>query len=287
MPSTFLDELLPLPEPPDARYIWGTVTQTSPLRIKIDGDAAALPITPDDMGTSARLVGQRVYCQIINRRLVVMGPSGPGGLLTLSTQDLNTVQTPGDYRQPLSAQATQARNYPTNIAGLLEVFADASLASMIWQRYSGYGPYAGRVWQRGCYNGTWTAWSIVGFPVASTNLSWTSNFATYSGSTGPVAMRDGYVVSVDGTATPASNSVGTSISAIATLPAFTLPTGYTPVRGSNILCQGSSYDKFDITVGPTGTVAFGRYGPSTAAAGTWMPFQFTFITADPMPGSFV
>ena len=72
--STFLDTILPAPAPADYRYIWAKVTQVSPLRIQVDGDRDPLPITPDDLGGGPRPLNQRVYCQILNRRLVVLGP---------------------------------------------------------------------------------------------------------------------------------------------------------------------------------------------------------------------
>ena len=72
--SPFLDAVVPLPAPPEARYIWAKVTQSSPLRIQVDGDRTPLGITPDDLGGGPRPVDQRVYCQIMNRRLVVLGP---------------------------------------------------------------------------------------------------------------------------------------------------------------------------------------------------------------------
>lgn len=75
MTSPFLDPLLPTPAPADARYIWAVVTQASPLRIQVDGDRTPLGITPDSL-VSGLAVDQRVYCQIINRRLVVLGCSG-------------------------------------------------------------------------------------------------------------------------------------------------------------------------------------------------------------------
>lgn len=78
MNSPFLDPLLPTPAPADARYIWAKVTQASPLRIQVDGDRTPLAITPDTL-VSGLAVDQRVYCQIINRRLVVLGCSGGGG----------------------------------------------------------------------------------------------------------------------------------------------------------------------------------------------------------------
>lgn len=72
--SPFLDEVVPLPAPPEARWAWATVTQSSPLRVKIDGDSAPQSITPADLGGAiTRPVGQRVYCQILNRQLIVFG----------------------------------------------------------------------------------------------------------------------------------------------------------------------------------------------------------------------
>lgn len=73
--SPFLDAAIPLPAPPEARYIWATVTQVGPLRIQVDGDQTPLGITPDCLVADLD-VGRRVYCQIVNRRLVVLGVSG-------------------------------------------------------------------------------------------------------------------------------------------------------------------------------------------------------------------
>lgn len=73
--SPFLDAAIPLPAPPEDRYIWAKVTQVSPLRIRVDGDRVELGITPDTLA-SGLAEGQRVYCQIIARRLVILGASG-------------------------------------------------------------------------------------------------------------------------------------------------------------------------------------------------------------------
>lgn len=62
--------LLPdLPADQDG-WRWGTVTQTGPVRVRLDGDAAPLLITPDVLGSVT--VGQRVYCHRNGRRLVVI-----------------------------------------------------------------------------------------------------------------------------------------------------------------------------------------------------------------------
>lgn len=56
---------------------WGTVTDTSPLRVLLDGDAVALPFAPQSLiDPAALVVGDRVRCDLTNRRLVVLGRSG-------------------------------------------------------------------------------------------------------------------------------------------------------------------------------------------------------------------
>jgi hypothetical protein len=57
---------------PDNFYKWGTVTQASPLRVLLDGETAALSITPESL-VAGLLVGDRVWCQINRRQLVILG----------------------------------------------------------------------------------------------------------------------------------------------------------------------------------------------------------------------
>lgn len=53
---------------------WATVTQVSPLRIRMDGEAAALTITPDNLVKPAELaVGVRVWTMLSGGRLIVVG----------------------------------------------------------------------------------------------------------------------------------------------------------------------------------------------------------------------
>lgn len=62
-----LDLLLPDEGMPDA-HRWATVTDDSPLRIKLDGDSVALPVTPDTLVASLA---------IDDRVLVLMTSGGP------------------------------------------------------------------------------------------------------------------------------------------------------------------------------------------------------------------
>ena len=58
-------------------FKWATVTAVSPLRIKLDGDTAAIPATPDSLTDPATLVvDDRVRCELSDRRVVIVGRSG-------------------------------------------------------------------------------------------------------------------------------------------------------------------------------------------------------------------
>ena len=82
--------------------------------------------------------------------------------------DLNTVTATGWYIQNVSANATLALNYPVARAGHLEVSGGlfGTGADLIFQTYTEYAPVApstvARQWRRTHYNGTWTAWTLVG-----------------------------------------------------------------------------------------------------------------------------
>lgn len=68
-----LEMLLPGPTvPSDDSWTWAAVTGVSPLRIKIDGESAALPITPDTLVSHLR-VNDRVWVQRRGRRLIIHG----------------------------------------------------------------------------------------------------------------------------------------------------------------------------------------------------------------------
>lgn len=63
----------------ETTFRWATVTQLSPLRIRLDGDSSALPLTPDSVVDPLRLaVGTRVWVQFFGRRLIVLAASGGG-----------------------------------------------------------------------------------------------------------------------------------------------------------------------------------------------------------------
>lgn len=58
------------------KFTWGTVTAINPLRIQLDGDTVALPITPDSLVDPLTLaVADRVRVEMSVRRAVIVGRS--------------------------------------------------------------------------------------------------------------------------------------------------------------------------------------------------------------------
>lgn len=80
------DDLLTLPPQGSAPpvYRWATVTQAAPTRLRFDGDDTALDSGVWDMH-GPRYAGERVYCQINNRRVVILGPNSKPEYVDLST----------------------------------------------------------------------------------------------------------------------------------------------------------------------------------------------------------
>jgi hypothetical protein len=69
------------PLPQDNTYRWAEVLAVSPLSIRLDGDDEALPMVPDTL-VGNLLVGDRVWCQLYGRLVVILGEAGggPGGV---------------------------------------------------------------------------------------------------------------------------------------------------------------------------------------------------------------
>lgn len=91
--SDLAEYLLPKPpERPDS-WRWATVTAVSPLRVRLDGDTTALDLTPDALGPVR--VGDRVWCQITGRRVVVHPRVRPpeAGTVLIAAQTI----APGTY----------------------------------------------------------------------------------------------------------------------------------------------------------------------------------------------
>lgn len=108
---------------------------------------------------------------------------GDGSLATLptistalTTENLDDVVADGIYHQAANANTSAARNYPINLAGMLEV----SAGPMIYQRYTTYNN--GMVFTRVKYASAWSPWS----------QTWASNAVSISESAvgGTLVQRD-------------------------------------------------------------------------------------------------
>lgn len=109
-------------------------------------------------------------------------------------------------------------------------------------------------------------------------LNYTSPFANHSDDTAnrPAYRKYGKVVQIRGTATVSSQIPADTT----TRTMFTLPSGYRPARGLQILCQGTNYNKWLLGVGANGIVTHSRYGGTSGATtnvGNWLPFSVTFL----------
>lgn len=119
------------------------------------------------------------------------GPTGPMGTgyqaTALSTQDLNTVTTPGVYTQLTSANATAASNYPLISSGMLEVFSNNSTTpTVVWQRYYPYGPTSTgvdntMVYMRSYGNSTWSPWHRYNKPLYAKAPTLPTNVVAFLG----------------------------------------------------------------------------------------------------------
>lgn len=78
----------------DVNYRWATVTQTDPLRIRLDGDTTALPVTPENLTGEEQAVGARVWVQFYGRRILVLGASG-GAFSSTMLRNLKSVASGG------------------------------------------------------------------------------------------------------------------------------------------------------------------------------------------------
>jgi len=61
------------PQEQPVAWRWATVTQSDPLRIRLDSDTAALPVTPASVVRGPLDVDTRVWVQIIGKRVIVVG----------------------------------------------------------------------------------------------------------------------------------------------------------------------------------------------------------------------
>lgn len=173
---------------------WATVTSTSPLRVRCDGDTTLLPAI-DLVGALA--INDRVRVQLNNGQLFATDRQGALNRLVgsgaLITGSLNAVLIPGTY-QFLTANVTTSNSHPvaSGPAGMLTVTANGGYVT---QRVT----YANGVvtptqeYVRFVTNGTFGAW----YPIADViPTAWydigphlASPFVSYNDGGGYLGMR--------------------------------------------------------------------------------------------------
>ena len=102
-----------------------------------------------------------------------------------------------------------------------------------------------------------------------------SRFTYYDSTSTVQYKRIGNVVYVRGVVKPTSAIAGSDTRYVI----FNLPVGYRPAYDVYTLCQGSSANKWLLTVNINGNVCFSRYGTSSyaqASTSAWLPFNVSF-----------
>jgi hypothetical protein len=130
-------------------FIWGTVTAVDPLRVQLDGDSTELPFAPESLlPVSALVQGDRVRCELGERRVVVHGRAGGEDtrsyLLGMAYVWPGTSQPPS-YLLPLEGQtiAGGLASYSALAAAHPEWVSGADLVLPDWRGRVPVGRLAG------------------------------------------------------------------------------------------------------------------------------------------------
>lgn len=116
--STLADLLLPEPPEPGASFRYGSVTETSPLRVRLDGDANAVSATPTTLAQVT--VGDRVLVLLYHRRMVIVGViGGPHWPVHLCEVDLSESGTAGTLQTVNMAISSQTGGFAISSDELL------------------------------------------------------------------------------------------------------------------------------------------------------------------------
>jgi microcystin-dependent protein len=102
-----------------------------------------------DPATKAAALHSHDWAQVTGKPVLLQFVSS----LAAAGTDLNLCTTPGFYRQPIDAGATDGTNYPAPFSGIVEVLAQGD---QIEQRYTRTA--SGDVFHRGSIGGAWSAW---------------------------------------------------------------------------------------------------------------------------------
>lgn len=153
--SVDLSVLLPdLPANRDG-WRWGTVTQVNPVRVRLDGDAAPLLVTPDVLGIVGP--GDRVWCHLVGHRLVVHDAGGATNVRPFGQTQFSHTSLPDDYPAGVTVITVEDASGTTWPASWATVVTTKVVQQRITQTLTNY---QGKVWTRaGTGTGnTWSPW---------------------------------------------------------------------------------------------------------------------------------
>lgn len=208
------------------------------------------------------------------------------GLYVNHGDNLNDFTEPGVYcRAVASSEENVVSNEPDcmgNSTWVLEVFSAGNNGQII-QRITRCHKTNTAVAQRCFYSGSWGEWTVIS-QNDSINVPFVSPFVEYNNGTSAGSFRakkEGHIVHIFG------NAAVTSAITLNTTEVTmgTLPEGYRPSENLSALMQGSSVNKWLLSIKPDGRVRASRYGLSSWVplepqteneVGSWLPFSMTF-----------
>jgi len=83
---------IPTVQEPSSTFRWATITDLSPLRVRLDGESVELPITPECLVHPSVLTeGARVWVQLFGSRLLIHGVHQGGTIVPIVTVDIGGV----------------------------------------------------------------------------------------------------------------------------------------------------------------------------------------------------
>lgn len=195
----------------------------------------------------------------------------------------------GSWAIYTNASAQTMTNLPLKVAGRFIVYdptgtgiGDAGYG-YVRQRYETYTIGNG-VWERQLTRNSSNTWDIgpwicIGGGTAWTNLTIASGFAMYGTNTQnqPMYRMNGTLVTVRGVVTPSGASIAANTTGKFVYQG--LPAVCRPKINQIFVCQGSSINRWTLTIDTEGSLSVSRYG-STAyieiPEGAWLPFNVTY-----------
>lgn len=267
----------------DGVWLWATVTSASPLRVRIDGDTAALVSTPSTLiSGQTYTVGQRVRVQIHGRLVVVYSPGAAGmtlGALTITGTPGSNNAVPRSYvdgviRLESHAETDAPSAYSTGVtvnetAGAWSI---TSLGTILTVKQSGNRGFQ-QVFPKGSStvieepyirtmidDSTWSPWGRIitnryDFAPTQSKLTMGTNFSHYtsSGWGGLRLGRSGNTISIFGAVV--NNSGWAAGATVATINDANVRPGYKVPALAGSTGEVDFNTDGTITIGASGTSA--------------------------------